>query len=328
MKNLLNKSADSLLTNSSSEVLLYVTSNGEMKLEVKLENETVWLSQAQMADLFGKDRDTVSEHIQNIFKEKELEEIAVTRNFRATAKDGKTYQTKFYNLDVIIPVGYRVKSHRGTQFRIWATKQLKEYIIKGFVMDDVLLAKGQTVSKINYFDELLERVRAIRVSEKNLYTKVKDIFATSIDYSSKTDDAKEFYAVVQNKFHYAVTGETAAEIVVHRIDSNKSNLGLTNWKKEKPTSDDARIAKNYMLEKELKILFLLVEQFLSFAELQIQLERPMYMKDWKARLDSFIQFNNLDVLQHKGTISHEEMKKVVHRELQEYLRLPEFKNPH
>jgi len=255
----------------NSQILLYQTKDGKAKIEVKLQDETVWLSQAQMAELFQKDRKTITEHIQNVFKEGELAENSVCRKFQHTAADGKKYSVNFYNLDVIISVGYRVSSLRGTQFRIWATQRLKEYIIKGFVMDDERLENGGT--KNNYFKELLERVRKIRSSEKNLYEKVRDIFATSIDYNSSDEQAKEFYANIQNKFHYAIVGQTAAEIVVNRIDGQKENLGLTNWKGVEIKRKDAEIAKNYMLEKELRQLYLIVEQFLSFSELRIEREK-------------------------------------------------------
>lgn len=309
------------LTEPYSQILLYTSSDGNQKIEVKLENETVWLTQDQMANMFSKGRSTITEHIQNVFKEGELNENSVCRDFRRTGLDDKEYLVRFYNLDVIISVGYRVKSLRGTQFRIWATKQLREYLVKGFVMDDERLAKGKAVNKISYFDELLERIRAIRASEINLYQKVRDIFSTSIDYGSKTDDAKSFYGTVQNKFHYAVTGETAAEIIVHRISGDKSNLGMTNWKGDSPKSKEAKIAKNYMLKDELEILYLLVEQFLSFAELQVKLKRPLYMKDWREYLDDFLKLNKLEILKNKGSISHKEMEKVVSREMKLYLKL-------
>lgn len=306
---------------TNSQILLYTANDGNQKIEVKLENETVWLSQIQMAELFQKDRKTITEHIQNIFKEGELVKNSVCWKHKHTASDGKKYNVNFYNLDVIISVGYRVKSHRGTQFRIWATKQLREYLVKGFVMNDEKLASGKNTNGISYFDELLERVRAIRASEKNLYQKVKDIFSTSIDYSSKTDEAKAFYSTVQNKFHFAITGETAAEMIVHRISSNKLNLGMTNWKGNVPKTDEAKIAKNYMLKDELEILYLLVEQFLSFAELQIKLKRPLYMKDWREYLDNFLKLNKLEILKIKGTVSHEEMEKVVSKEIKLYQKL-------
>lgn len=303
-----------------SQILLYTSVDGETKVEVKLENETVWLTQTQMSELFQKDQRTISEHVSNIYKEGEL---IKNETIGSTGNSGNSIArpTSCYNLDIIISVGYRVKSLRGTQFRIWATKQLREYLIKGFVMNDQRLAEGKTVNGINYFDELLERVRAIRASEKNLYQKVRDIFATSIDYGSNSDLAKEFYGTVQNKFHFAVTGETAAELIVHRVSANKPNLGMTNWKSKMPKSDEAKIAKNYMIREELEILYLLVEQFLSFAELQIKLRRPMYMKDWREHLDDFLKLNKLEILKNKGSVSHEEMERVVQLELKRYQKL-------
>ena len=211
---------EKLIKIPSSQILLYTAKDGRQKIEVKLENETVWLNQGQMAQLFQTTKQNISLHLKNVFKEGELETNSVVKQYLTTATDGKHYPTKFYNLDVIISVGYRVNSYRGTQFRIWATQQLREYLIKGFVINDERLSEGKIIGRISYFDELLERVRAIRASEKNLYQKVKDIFTTSIDYSSKTEDARNFYSTVQNKFHFAVTGETAAEIVAHRISSN------------------------------------------------------------------------------------------------------------
>lgn len=306
---------------SSSQILLYTSADGEAKIEVKMENETVWLSQAQMSQLFQTDRTSVAKHIKNIFETKELDQTTTCAKFAQHLSDGRTYNVMCYNLDVIISVGYRVNSLRGTQFRIWATRNLKEYLVKGFIMDDTRLSEGKTVNSISYFDELLQRVRAIRASEKNLYQKVRDIFATSIDYSSKTEDAREFYSTVQNKFHYAVTGETASELVVHRIDSGKPQLGMTNWKGQQPKTEDAKIAKNYMLKEELEILYLLVEQFLSFAELQIKLKRPMYMKDWRGHLDDFLKLNKLEILKNKGGISHDKMEQVVKEEMKKYQKL-------
>jgi len=247
----------------NNQIIIYNTEDGETKIEVKMKNETVWLSQKQMAELFQKDRKTITEHISNVFIEGELAENSVCRKFQHTALDGKAYEVKFYNLDVIISVGYRVKSHRGTQFRIWATQKLREYIVKGFVMDDERLAEGR-VHK-TYFEEWEERIRKIRTSEANFYQKVRDVFATSVDYNPKLDYAKRFFATVQNKFHFAITGLTAAEIVSARVDCQKENMGLTNWKGEIITREQAEIAKNYLEELELKRLNLLVEQFLSFA---------------------------------------------------------------
>lgn len=300
----------------NNQIIIYSTPDGEMKLEVKLENETVWLSQKQMAELFNKDVRTISLHIQNVFNEAELSENSVIQESWITAADGKKYKTNLYNLDVIISVGYRVNSLRGTQFRIWATQKLREYIVKGFVLDDERLADGRV--KRPYFQELEERIRKIRTSEANFYNKVKDIFATSVDYDPKTDYAKKFFAMVQNKFHYAITGLTASEIIHNRIDSNKSNLGLTNWQGEIITREQAEIAKNYLEEIELKSLNLLVEQFLSYAERQIIKERLMYMKNWVNELNEFLIFNREKVLNNSGSVSHISMENKVRLELARY----------
>jgi len=301
-----------------SQIVLYQAPDGKTKIEVKLQGETVWLSQAQMTDLFQTTKQNVSLHIKNIFSEEELDEDSVVKEYLTTAEDGKKYSIFYYNLDLIISVGYRINSHRGTQFRIWATKQLREYIVKGFVMDDQRLEEGKTLRGINYFNELLERVRSIRASERNFYEKVRDTFATSIDYDAKVETAKEFYSTVQNKFHFAITGLTAAEIVTHRIDSQKPSLGLTNWTGEIITRQQAEIAKNYLEETELRQLKLLVEQFLAYAELQVERENPMYMSDWKKKLDEFMKLNDLEILTDKGAISHEEMQKIVKAELAKF----------
>ena len=302
---------------SNNKIILYNTEDGKTEIEVSLDGETVWLSQLQMAELFQKDVRTVNEHIMNVFKEGELMPDSVIRKFRITATDGKNYETNHYNLDVIISVGYRVSSLRGTQFRIWATQKLREYIVKGFVMDDERLAEGGV--KKMFFNELLERVRKIRSSEKNLYEKVKDIFATSADYDPKTELTKEFYATMQNKFHYAVTGNTAAELVVKRVSGKKENLGMTHWKGAMPTRKEAEVAKNYMLETELRQLYLLVEQFLSFAEFQIERKNVMYMKDWVKYLFDMLKANRLEILSGKGKVSHEKMEEVVKRELEKFV---------
>jgi hypothetical protein len=298
-------------------IILYKDTAGALQIQVRLEGETVWLNQAQMAALFQKDVRTVNEHIKNIFEEGELVENTVIRNFRITAKDRKTYNVQHYNLDVIISVGYRVKSHCGTQFRIWATQRLREYIVKGFAMDDARLADGK--SRSDYFDELLERVRAIRASEKNLYEKVRDVFATSVDYNPRVDSAKEFFATMQNKFHFAITGFTAAELIVSRIDGADEHLGMTAWKGERPTSAEAKIAKNYMIPTELRQLYLLVEQFMSHAEFQIERRRQMYMEDWKRRLDGFLKLNELEILENAGSVTRDEMEEKVRREMQKFL---------
>ena len=300
----------------NNQIIIYSSENGETKVEVKLENETLWLSQKQMAELFQKNVPTINEHIKNIFLERELEENSVIRKFRITAADGKKYETNLYNLDVIISVGYRVNSVQGTKFRIWATKKLKEYIIKGFVMDDDRLADGRVAKP--YFQELEERIRKNRTSEANFYQNIRDIFSTSVDYSPKVDYAKQFFAMVQNKFHYAITGLTAAEIVFNRIDSNDEHLGLTNFKGEIVTRDQAEVAKNYLAELELRRLNLLVEQFLSYAELQSVKERLMYMKDWVLELNNFLTFNREKILNNSGTVSRDDMEEKVRGELAKY----------
>jgi hypothetical protein len=301
----------------NNPILLYVSEDGKTEIEVSLEGETVWLSQKQMAELFQKTIPTINEHIKNVFLEGELMEDSVIRKFRITAADGKNYETNYYNLDVIISVGYRVKSHRGTQFRIWATQKLREYIVKGFVMNDERLAEGGV--RKDFFAEWLERVRKIRASERNLYDKVKDIFGTSVDYDPKTDFTKEFYATMQNKFHYAITGTTAAELVASRISGEKENFGMIHWKGAVPTRKEAEVAKNYMLETELRQLYLLVEQFLSFAEFQIERKNIMHMKDWVEYLHEMLKANKLEVLSGKGNVSHEKMEIVVKEEVRKFL---------
>ncbi|MFH0972735.1 MAG: virulence RhuM family protein [Patescibacteria group bacterium] len=284
-----------------------------------MENETVWLSQKQMAELLACSIDNIALHLKNIYFEGELAENSTTEESSVVQKEGGrevNRPVKFYNLDAIISVGYRVNSLRGTQFRIWATHKLRDYIIKGFAMDDERLAEGRVTK--TYFEEWEERIRKIRTSEANFYQKVRDVFATSADYNPRTDYAKQFFAVVQNKFHFAITGLTAAEIINNRIDSAKDNLGLTNWKGEIITREQAKIAKNYLEELELKRLNLLVEQFLSFAELQSVEQRVMYMKDWIKKLDGFLILNDKEILKNSGNVSHLEMEKKVRKQLEKY----------
>ena len=300
----------------NNQIIIYNTEDGQTKIEVKMENETVWLSQKQMAELFDCSTDNIGLHLKNIFKSTELNENSVTEEYSVTASDGKLYKVKYYNLDAIISVGYRVNSLRGTQFRIWATQKLRDYIIKGFAMDDERLAEGRVTK--TYFEEWEERIRKIRTSEANFYQKVRDVFATSTDYNPRADHAKQFFATVQNKFHFAITGLTATEIVSSRIDSSKENLGLTNWKGEIVTREQAQIAKNYLEELELKRLNLLVEQFLSFAELQSVEQRVMYMKNWIEKLDNFLVLNDKEILQDAGGISRLEMEKKVREQLKKY----------
>ncbi len=314
MKNKIMQNPD-----KNNQVIIYNTEDGETKIEVWMKDETVWLSQKQMAELFDCSVDNIGLHLKNIYSERELAENSTSEESSVVQIEGGrsvNRSVKLYNLDAIISVGYRINSLRGTQFRIWATQKLKEYIIKGFVMDDERLAEGRV--KKSYFEEWEERIRRIRTSEANFYQKVRDVFATSADYNPKTDYAKLFYATVQNKFHYAITGLTAAEIVNSRADSQKENMGLTNWKGEIITREQVQIAKNYLQELELKRLNLLVEQFLSFAELQSVEQRVMYMKDWIQKLDDFLVLNEKEILQNAGNVSHLEMEKKVRTELKKY----------
>lgn len=301
----------------NSEILIYQNQDGNIKIDVRLENETVWLTQAQMATLFGKDKRTISEHIGNVFSEGELDENSVVRNFRTTAADGKNYATNFYSLDVIISVGYRVKSAQGTQFRIWATQRLKEYIIKGFTLNDDRFKSG---SSMNYFNELQDRIREIRLSEKFFYQKIKDIYATSIDYDTKDEKTIEFFKIVQNKLLWAISQQTAAELVYRRVDASLPLMGMLSYDKKQSVSvkkAEVSIAKNYLNEDEMKLLGLLVEQYLAFAETMAQQQTPMYMKDWIERLDSILQLNGRDLLTHAGKISH---KKALEKSGKEYAK--------
>jgi hypothetical protein len=299
------------LSPSDSQIILYQSPSGDIKLDVRLESETVWLTQAHMAELFGKGRTTITEHISNIFKEGELDEKLVCRNFRHTTQhgaiEGKTQskEVTYYNLDVIISVGYRVKSHQGTQFRIWATQRLKEYIIKGFALNSERFKSGNSM---NYFNELQEKIREIRLSERFFYQKIKDIYTTSIDYDPADEKTIEFFKIVQNKLLWAISKQTAAELVYRRVDATLPLLGMQSYDKKTDFAirkTDVGIAKNYLNEDEIKLLGLIVEQYLAFAEVMAQQRTPMYMKDWIARLDTIINLNGRELLQHAGTISHD-----------------------
>lgn len=286
---------------NNGEILLYQTEDGETRIEARMVNESVWLTQAQLGNLFQKDRSVITKHIGNIFEEGELDKSSVCAKFAQTAADGKTYQVDFYNLDVIISVGYRVKSHRGTQFRIWATQRLRDYLIKGFALDDERLKQAGGGS---YFDELLARIRDIRSSEKVFWRKVLDIYATSIDYDPNTDMSQEFFAVVQNKMHWAAHGHTAAEVIYTRVDADKPHMGLTSFTGEEPKRTDVAVAKNYLNAEELDTLNRIVSLYLEFAELQAKNRRAMYMKDWIAKLDDFLRLSDRDILTNAGKISH------------------------
>ena len=292
----------------NSDILIYQNQEGNINVDVRLEEETVWLTQDQMAQLFGKGRSTITEHIGNIFKEGELDENATRRNFRLVRLEGNREverDVEHYNLDVIISVGYRVKSQQGTQFRIWATQRLKEYIIKGFTLND---ERFKTGTSMNYFNELQNRIREIRLSEKFFYQKIKDIYTTSIDYDPKIEKTIEFFKKVQNKLLWAISQNTAAELVYRRVDACLPLMGMLSYDKKEAKNiqkQEVSIAKNYLNEDEMKLLGLLVEQYLAFAETMAQQQTPMYMSDWIARLDSLLQLNGREILTHAGTISHQ-----------------------
>jgi hypothetical protein len=305
-----------------NEILLYTTPNGQVKVEMYLQNETIWLTQQKIADLFGVDRSVVTKHLKNIFNTQELNPDSVCAIFAHTATDGKTYNTQFYNLDAIISVGYRVNSTRATQFRIWATERLKEYIVKGFTMDDERLKNPQNIFGKDYFDEQLARIRDIRSSERRFYQKITDIYSQcSADYSINTDVTKKFFATVQNKLHWAITGQTAAEIIYTRADSTKQNMGLMTWKNApqgKIRKPDVGIAKNYLNEKEMTLLNRIVTMYLDYAENQAEKGVVMYMNDWVQKLDAFLQFNEEAVLQHTGKVTHEIALALAETEFEKY----------
>ena len=309
---------------NNSEILIYQNQDGQINIDVRLEDETVWLTQAHMAELFGKSRSTITEHISNVFKEGELDKNMVCRDFRHTTQhgaiEGKT-QTKnvlYYNLDVIISVGYRVKSPQGTQFRIWATQRLKEYIVKGFALNDDRFKTGKSM---NYFDELQNRIREIRLSKRFFYQKVKDIYTTSIDYNPKDEKTSHFFKIVQNKLLWAISQQTAAELVHRRVDASLPLMGMQSFAKGTGSSvlkSDVSIAKNYLSEDEMKLLGLLVEQYLAFAETMAQQRTPMYMNDWIQRLDSIIQLNGRELLEHAGKISQQMAREKAALEFKKY----------
>lgn len=310
------------------EILLYSVPEEKAHIEVFYEQETFWLSQKRMAELFNVDVRTINEHLQNIFKTNELEKDSVVRNFRITASDNKNYLTQFYNLDAIIAVGYRVNSVEATRFRIWATKTLREFIIKGFVLDDERLKQGKQWGH-DYFEELLERIREIRASERRFYQKITDIYAQcSVDYDANAAITHTFYKTVQNKLHWAITGQTAAEIIKNRAGADKPNMGLTNWKNAptgKILKTDVTVAKNYLAENELDELNRIVTMYLDYAENQAKRKNPMSMQDWVEKLDAFLQFNDYKVLKDAGKISHQIAEQLVHKEFEKY-RILQDKN--
>lgn len=289
---------------NAGEIILYQTEDGQSRIDVRLVDETVWLSAGQMAELFQRDKSTISRHIQNAFEENELQRSAVVALFATTAADGKTYRVEHFNLDVVISVGYRVKSHRGVQFRQWATRQLRDYLVKGFVLNDEKFKQG---GGSNYFDLLLQRIRDIRSSEKEFWRKVLEIYATSIDYDPAAEASRKFFATIQNKMHWAAHGQTAAEVIHRRADASRPNMGLTSWPPGQlaPRRADVAIAKNYLSDEELDTLNRIVTIYLDFAELQARDRKPMYMEDWLHKLDQFLRISDREILTHAGTISAE-----------------------
>ena len=316
--------------NEKNNFIIYTTDDGQVDIEVRLEDENVWLTQNSMAELFDTTKQNISLHIKNIFEEKEivnkkvilpsqkeLEENSVVKHSLTTAKDGKNYKTKFYNLDLIISVGYRVKSIRGTQFRIWANKLIKEYLIKGYNLN---VERFKNNGGGPYFEEVLEKIRDIRSSEKVFWRKILDIYATSVDYDAKNEQTREFFRTVQNKMHYAVHGNTAAEVIFNRVDSEKENIGLTNFKGSMPTRAETEIAKNYLNEKELNLLNRMVSAYLDVAEINALNMHAMTMKEWVNELNGFLTMTHKDILEGAGTISHEKALAKAHEEYDKYMR--------
>lgn len=303
------------MADEQGEIIIYQTNDGKNKIDVKLEGETVWLTQAQLVELYQSSKSNVSEHIKHIFEEKELEENSVVRKFRTTASDGKQYEVAHYNLDMIISLGYRIKSSIATQFRIWATERLKEYIIKGFTMDDERLKQN---GGGNYWKELLDRIRDIRSSEKVLYRQVLDLYATSRDYDAKAPETIEFFKVVQNKLHYAAHGHTASEVIYERVDSDKPFMGLTTFSGDLPTKSEAKIAKNYLTPEELKILNNLVSGYFDFAEIYAARHEYLYMKDYLKQLDNILSATGEKVLRNAGKIKHSDAMRKVDAEYKKY----------
>ncbi len=301
----------------NSNFIMYTTDDGQVEIEVRLEDENVWLTQKAMAELFDTTRNNITIHIKNIFEENELEENSVSKDSLLTASDGKNYKTKYYNLDLIIAVGYRVKSVRGTQFRIWANKLIREYLIKGYNLN---VNRFKNNGGGIYFEEVLEKIRDIRSSEKVFWRKILDIYATSIDYDAKNEKTREFFKTVQNKMHYAVHKNTAAEVIFNRVDSEKENIGLTHFKGNMPTRAETEIAKNYLSKEELDMLNRMVSAYLDIAEINALNMHAMTMEDWKKELDSFLTMTHKEILQGAGTVSHEKALKKAHAEYDKYMK--------
>lgn len=299
---------------------LYQTEDGKTKIDVRLENETVWMTQKAMSEMYQTTPQNITLHIKNIYTEQELDEKATCKEYLQVQFEGNREvkrKSKHYNLEMILAVGYRVRSHRGTQFRQWATERLKEYLVKGFTMDDERL-KGMRNLGDDYFEELLERIRDIRASEKRFYSKITDIYATSIDYDSQADSSRQFFATVQSKLHFAIHRHTAAELIYKRADAKKKNMGLTTWKSNQIRKSDVTVAKNYLTEKELKAMNRIVTMYLDFAELQAERRQAMYMEDWIERLDAFLSFNEQEILNHPGKVSRIVAKKLATKQYEKY----------
>lgn len=292
----------SLNAPTNSNFVLYQTEDGQTRIEVHLQDESVWLTQATLTELFQTSKQNISLHLKNIFSEGELEEDRVVKEYLTTAADGKQYRTKHYNLEAIIAIGYRVKSHRGTQFRRWATERLNEYLVKGFTMDDTRLKQVANIGS-DYFDEMLERIRDIRSSEKRFYQKIRDIFKLAVDYDPQAEATLEFFKIVQNKLHFAISGKTAAELIADRANASQPNMGLTAWKGSKVRKGDVTIAKNYLNSEEMDGLNRIVSMYLDYAEDQSKRHRQIFMRDWRGKLDAFLQFNERDILTNAGTVS-------------------------
>lgn len=303
-----------------TDILIYQTEDGNTKIDVKLENGTVWMTQKAIAELYQKGVSTINEHIKNIYEEDELQEEATIRKNRIVQTEGQRQverEVTFYNLELIIAVGYRVRSHRGTQFRRWATERLNEYLVKGFTMDDERLKDMRNFGQ-DYFDELLGRIRDIRASEKRFYRKITDIYATSVDYDPKAGISKDFFATVQNKLHFAIHGHTAAELIAERASAEKDNMGLTSWKGSKVRKADVTVAKNYLTDKEIQSLNRIVTMYLDYAEDQAERQLPMFMKDWIEKLNSFLKFNEREILTNAGKISQEVAEKLAAAEYEKF----------
>jgi hypothetical protein len=302
-----------------SQILFYQSEDGNSRIEVRLDGGTVWLTQALIAELYQITKQNVSFHIKNILEEKELDPASTVKKYLTVQTEGarKVKRTiEYYNLDMILAIGYRVRSHRGTQFRRWATIRLREYLIKGFVLDDERLREGKSIG-VDYFDELLERIRDIRASEKRFYQKIRDIYSLAIDYDPHADTTLEFFRAVQNKLHWAITGRTAAEIIAERADALQPNMGLTSWKGGKVRKGDVTVAKNYLNESEIKQLNRIITMYLDYAEIQAERKQPIYMREWKEKLDAFLMFNEQEILNNKGSVSMEVAR---HLALEEYER--------